>query len=47
MSNTFLINLHKYEKKIYTLKILLYNNAMNKLQEYIKNRGRENVAEDM
>ena len=27
------------------MKMLLYNNAMNKLQEYIKNRGIENVAE--
>ena len=27
------------------MEMLLYNNAMNKLQEYIKNRGRENVAE--
>ncbi|OUV44773.1 MAG: hypothetical protein CBC71_01150 [Rhodobacteraceae bacterium TMED111] len=26
------------------MKMLLYNNAMNKLQEYIKNRGKENVA---
>ena len=27
------------------MKMLLYNNTMNKLQEYIKNRGIENVAE--